>query len=593
MMLAALLGSSGLLTAGPLQYAIPSSGSSASLLLRQNGGSIELLDVPSGAVVATAPLASTDAVVVLGVAGAHDDTLTIDFSGGPLALPGGISFDGGTGGFDTLVLKGGSFSSETVDVSGPGSGTITLDSTVVSYANLEPVTSTSAALVFNVNVSGAISVQNGPSVSGFSTTVISSPTSAFESQTFANKAAVTVTCTTITTACSFDVNNPSGSTGLVSMSFIGSVLTGADTFKVVPGPVPYTVTGGGPIYTAVPGDTLTIVPAGATGISLTAPAPPIPVTSYLGTWTFSNRSTIVFSGIETITPVITSTNAATFTVGTSGTFTATALARPSATFSESGALPSGVTLTSAGVLSGTPAAGTGGVYPFTLTASNGRTPDATQAFTLTVNEAPAITSAATTTFTAGSIGSFNVTTTGYPARTFSSSGTLPAGVTLNAGSGLLGGTPSAGTGGSYPISITASNGVTPNAVQNFTLVVNQAPAITSPASASFSIGAPGSFTVTTTGYPARTFSASGTLPAGVTLNAATGLLAGTPAPGSEGTYPFTITASNGVSPAATQAFSLLVSDFPPVGIPGLSLPGLLALSAALAGAAILRVGRLR
>ena len=46
-----------------------------------------------------------------------------------------------------------------------------------------------------------------------------------------------------------------------------------------------------------------------------------------------------------------------------------------------------------GTLSGTPAAGTGGVYALTFTAANGVLPNATQAFTLTVNEAPAITSA--------------------------------------------------------------------------------------------------------------------------------------------------------------------------------------------------------
>ncbi len=45
-------------------------------------------------------------------------------------------------------------------------------------------------------------------------------------------------------------------------------------------------------------------------------------------------------------------------------------------------------------LAGTPAAGTDGTYPLTITAANGMTPDATQSFTLTVAaaEAPAITS---------------------------------------------------------------------------------------------------------------------------------------------------------------------------------------------------------
>ena len=40
-----------------------------------------------------------------------------------------------------------------------------------------------------------------------------------------------------------------------------------------------------------------------------------------------------------------------------------------------------------GVLSGTPAAGTGGTYTLTFTAHNGVGSDATQSFTLTVNQA--------------------------------------------------------------------------------------------------------------------------------------------------------------------------------------------------------------
>ena len=56
-------------------------------------------------------------------------------------------------------------------------------------------------------------------------------------------------------------------------------------------------------------------------------------------------------------------------------------------------------------LAGTPAAGTAGSYPITITATNGVSPDATQSFTLTVAPGPAaITSAASTTFTEGSAG---------------------------------------------------------------------------------------------------------------------------------------------------------------------------------------------
>ena len=95
-------------------------------------------------------------------------------------------------------------------------------------------------------------------------------------------------------------------------------------------------------------------------------------------------------------------------------------------------------------------------------------------FTLTLSQAPAITSPASTTFTVGTAGSFSVTATGAPAPTFAATGTLPSGVSLS-NTGSLFGTPATGTAGSYPITITASNGNLPNATQSFTLTVAKKP----------------------------------------------------------------------------------------------------------------------
>ena len=68
-----------------------------------------------------------------------------------------------------------------------------------------------------------------------------------------------------------------------------------------------------------------------------------------------------------------------------------------------------------------------------------------------------------------------MTTTGSPTPTVSESGALPGGVTFtNNGNGTatLSGTPTAA--GTYPLTLTAANGVLPNATQSFTLTVNQA-----------------------------------------------------------------------------------------------------------------------
>jgi hypothetical protein len=177
----------------------------------------------------------------------------------------------------------------------------------------------------------------------------------------------------------------------------------------------------------------------------------------------------------------------------------------------------------------------------------------------TVNDASTITSANNTAFTIGAAGSFTVTATGYPTPTLSESGALTSGVAFNAATGVLSGIPAAGTEGVYPLTFTAHNTSGPDALQNFTLTVNQIPAITSAGSATFTIGAAGSFPVTATGYPAPTISASGALPSGVTFNAATGELGGTPAVGTNGIYHITFTASNGVLPNATLDFTLTVA----------------------------------
>ncbi len=58
--------------------------------------------------------------------------------------------------------------------------------------------------------------------------------------------------------------------------------------------------------------------------------------------------------------------------------------------------------------------------------------------------------------------------------------------------------------------------------------------------------------VTTTGMVRPTFSLTGTLPAGVTFDTVTGVLSGTPAFGTSGTYALTITANNAFFSSDTE-----------------------------------------
>src|SRR5712692_1014932 len=94
------------------------------------------------------------------------------------------------------------------------------------------------------------------------------------------------------------------------------------------------------------------------------------------------------------------------------------------------------------------------------------------------------------------------------------------------------------------------------------VTVNQAPTITSLNNTTFKVGTAGTFTVTAGGFPASTFTESGPLPSGVTFNGNTGVLSGTPAANTIGTYPITFTASNGIGSDTTQNFTLTVNQAP-------------------------------
>ena len=193
-------------------------------------------------------------------------------------------------------------------------------------------------------------------------------------------------------------------------------------------------------------------------------------------------------------------------------------------------------------------------------------PSAAASCTVEPAGTPTITSANHTTFVTGTLGSFTVTTTGSPTTSISKSGTLPSGVTfLDNGNGTatLAGTPGPNSGGIYLLTFTAHNGTGPDAVQNFTLTVDQPPAITSASSTMFTTSIYSSFTVTTTGFPSPSIGAMGGLPTGVSFHDngdGTASLAGTPAPGTGGVYPLTITASNGIGSPAVQSFTLTVDE---------------------------------
>jgi hypothetical protein len=513
--------------------------------------SVSLADLPTG--------------YILGSGNTCSDTSLASSASCTLAIEFEPTVGGGTAQNGDVVLTG----TQEIALTGAGTGggpVVTTDPTNVSVPAGGTATFTAAAsgtpaptVQWQVSTNGGSSFSN---ISGATSTTLSVTGTTVSENGYEYRAVFTNSVSSATTTA-----------GTLTVTGTAPSITSADNKTFTVGSAgSFTVTTGGTPTPAI--SESGALPSGVTFVDNgngTATLAGTPSANTGGTYSLtitanngvSPNATQSFTLTVDQAPSITSGNNTTFTVGTAGSFTATGAGYPAPTFSETGLLPSGVTLSSAGVLSGTPAAGTGGSYPITITASNGISPNAAQTFTLTVDQAPSITSANNTTFTVGTAGSFTATGTGYPAPTFSETGLLPSGVTFSS-AGVLSGTPAAGTGGTYTISITASNGIGSNATQTFTLTVDQAPAITSGNSTTFTIGSAGSFTVTTTGYPTAALSESGVLPTGVTFvdnGNGTATLAGTPT--ALGSFPITITAANGTVPNATQSFTLTVSGIAP------------------------------
>jgi glucose/arabinose dehydrogenase len=111
------------------------------------------------------------------------------------------------------------------------------------------------------------------------------------------------------------------------------------------------------------------------------------------------------------------------------------------------------------------------------------------------------------------------------------------------------------------IALTASGLATRTVAVTATDITSGAPVITSTADTTAVIAAPYSYDVNASGTPSPTFVLTAN-PAGMTIDATTGVISWTPAAG--GTANVTVVASNGVMPDATQSFTITVSaDQPP------------------------------
>ena len=336
----------------------------------------------------------------------------------------------------------------------------------------------------------------------------------------------------------------------VAFSYTATVSTcpALVTFSLISGP-PWLSAAGGGVFSGTP-------PAADAG---TSPTFTVRATYPGGAFTDRVVTVTITLGPPTITSSATATNGAVGIVYPG--FTVTAINNPTLFDIASGTFPPGLSLSAGGVVSGTPTAS--GTFTPTVRATNTTT---TRTQVLTFNIAvgvPAITSAPTASGQTGVAFSYQITATNGPPFTgFSLTGTLPAGLTFNTGTGLISGTPTA-VGGPTNVTLMASNATGASPPFNLAITITLGPpVITSSGTASGGVAV--AFTpyqIAATNSP-TSFNATG-LPPGLTVDTVTGIISGTPT-GTGGLFNVTISATNNVPLTGTANLAITIALNRPV-----------------------------
>ncbi len=227
-----------------------------------------------------------------------------------------------------------------------------------------------------------------------------------------------------------------------------------------------------------------------------------------------------------------------------------------------GTLPAGLTLNAAtGAITGTPT--TAGTSNFTVQATDSGSPQqiVTKALMIVVNPVLAITtSSPMPSGTAGTAYSQTLQTNGggiAPITWSITLGSLPPGLTLTPSTGVISGTPTTATGSPFNFTVQAADSGTPQQTSSKALSISVSTAPLSVATTGLPDGVVGqsyngAMLQSAGGNPPVTWSISvGALPAGLTLNASTGAITGSPT--TAGTTTFTVKATDSTTPTAQTA----------------------------------------
>ena len=252
-------------------------------------------------------------------------------------------------------------------------------------------------------------------------------------------------------------------------------------------------------------------------------------------------------------PVIIGPTTATGKQGYPFNFSTSATGSAPITFGATG-LPDGLSINlTNGVISGVPVVA--GVFDVTLFATNAAATASGDLVLTLADDIPVITSATTAVGQQEGAFSYTITATNDPVSF--SAGPLPDGLSLDTTNGVISGVPT--VSGSFPVTIGATNAYGAGSETVTFNLASSEPAITSKLLKNGQQGQFLSYTITATNDPVS-FSAE-PLPAGLSLNPASGVISGVPLV--SGSFAVTIGAANGFG-VGSQTLTMNLSTAMPV-----------------------------